>query len=99
MGGGSDMVEERRSRPHQLTTVERDQFSKYGWAVIIKNKTGATVVRAFKDILADNDSGVVPRTIRSDNGSEFISKESKTALAAANINTSSLIRTCRHRMQ
>jgi len=60
-----------------------DQFSKYGWATIIRNKTGAAVATAFRDIIADGkeEMGGPPTTVRSDNGSEFISKQFQAVLA------------------
>jgi len=72
-----------------VTTVERDSqvvltcIDQFGWAVIIKNKTGAPVAQAFGDILAEGkeEMGRAPSTVRSDNGSEFISKQFQAVLA------------------
>jgi transposase InsO family protein len=68
--------------PDSTTTVEResqcvltviDVFSKKGFARIIPNKTAATVAKAMREVLEEN--GSAPSVIRTDNGSEFISKD------------------------
>eukprot|EP01127_Copromyxa_protea_P022226 TRINITY_DN788_c0_g1_i6.p1 TRINITY_DN788_c0_g1~~TRINITY_DN788_c0_g1_i6.p1 ORF type:complete len:110 (+),score=9.90 TRINITY_DN788_c0_g1_i6:330-659(+) len=46
-------------------------FSKFAFAEILPNKRAKTVADAFRRCLA----GGAPSTVRSDNGSEFISKE------------------------
>jgi hypothetical protein len=45
-----------------------DVFSKYAWLVPLKNKTGPTLVEAFKVILS---SGRKPEKIMTDQGTEF----------------------------
>ena len=45
-----------------------DVFSRYGWAVPLKNKQPVTVLAAFKEIL---DSGRKPWRVMSDSGTEF----------------------------
>jgi IS30 family transposase len=50
-----------------LTVI--DQFSKYAWVRVLRNKTAKVVATALRNILADAGT---PFTIRSDNGSEFI---------------------------
>ena len=48
-----------------------DVFSKYAWVVPLKDKTGPTLVEAFKVILA---SGRKPEKIMTDQGTEFLNK-------------------------
>lgn len=56
-----------------------DIFSRYGWAIPIKNKSAENVEEVLVDLLAKyaNHSGHKLNHIRSDNGSEFISKKSQ----------------------
>lgn len=48
-----------------------DVFSKFFWLRALKNKTGAEVERAVKDIMKGNRK---PRRARSDKGKEFLAK-------------------------
>ena len=52
-------------------------FSKYAWVVPLKNKTGLSLVDAFKIILA---SGRKPEKIITDQGTEFFNKHFKALL-------------------
>ena len=45
-----------------------DVFSKYAWVVPLKNKTGPSLVEAFKIILS---SGLKPEKVMTDQGSEY----------------------------
>ena len=54
-----------------------DVFSKYAWVVPLKNKTGLSLVEAFKIILA---SGRKPEKIITDQGTEFFNKHFKALL-------------------
>ena len=54
-----------------------DVFSKYAWVVPLKNKTGLSLVEAFKIILA---SGRKPEKIITDQGTEFLNKHFKALL-------------------
>lgn len=49
-----------------------DVFSKYGWAIPIKNKTANEVVKGFTKIF---ESGRIPNKIQSDAGQEFLNKQ------------------------
>ena len=49
-----------------------DVFSKYAWVVPIKDKTGKTLVNAFKSVLK---SGRSPKSLQTDKGTEFKIKE------------------------
>ncbi len=48
-----------------------DVFSKYAWVVPLKNKTGPSLVEAFKIILS---SGCKPEKIMTDQGTEFLNR-------------------------
>ena len=48
-----------------------DVFSKYAWVVPLKNKTGPSLVEAFKIILS---SGRKPEKIMTDQGTEFLNR-------------------------
>ena len=54
-----------------------DVFSKYGWIVPIKSKTGPALVEALKVILS---SGRKPEKIMTDQGTEFFNKVFQTLL-------------------
>lgn len=49
-----------------------DVFSKYAWVVPIKDKTGKTLIQAFKLILKE---GRIPLSLQTDKGREFLNKE------------------------
>lgn len=59
-----------------------DIFSKYGWIVPLKNKTGIEVTKAFESIL---NKGRKPNKIWSDSGKEFYNKSFKQLLDKNNI--------------
>ena len=48
-----------------LTVI--DVFSKYAWAVLIKDKSAASVTKAFEKIISD----WIPKTLCVDEGKEF----------------------------
>ena len=52
-----------------LTTI--DIFSKYAWAVPLKNKTGQALVEAYRQIFS---LGRVPQKLQTDKGTEFINR-------------------------
>jgi len=60
-----------------------DLFSKKGYAVPLKNKIDTTVAKAMENLIMTEMKDV--KSVRSDNGSEFISKEFKDLLAKYNI--------------
>ena len=59
-----------------------DVFSKYAWVVPLKNKTGPTLVEAFKVILA---SGRKPEKIMTDQGTEFLNKHFRALMKEEDI--------------
>ena len=48
-----------------------DVLSKYAWAIPLKNKTGTSLVNAFKQIFKDNRK---PEKLQADKGTEFTSR-------------------------
>ena len=59
-----------------------DVFSKYAWAVPVKDKTGVNVTKAFKDVFKIRK----PNHIQTDQGKEFYNKEFKELVKENNIN-------------
>jgi hypothetical protein len=59
-----------------------DVFSKYAWVVPLKNKTGPTLVEAFKVILT---SGRKPEKIMSDQGTEFLNRHFRALMKEESI--------------
>jgi hypothetical protein len=53
---------------YMLTTV--DTFSKYAWAVLLRDKSGGTLAKAFRVILAER----MPAHLQTDKGREFYNK-------------------------
>ena len=62
---------------HKFILSVIDVFSKYGWMVPLKNKTGDTLVKAFKRILKD---GRHPYKVQSDKGTEFTNRKFQSLL-------------------
>ena len=63
-----------------LTVI--DVLSKYAWAIPLKNKTGTSLVNAFKQIFKDNRK---PEKLQTDKGSEFTNKVFQKFLKDNNI--------------
>ena len=72
---GADLVDmkalSRKNKGFKYILMVEDIFSKYGWAVPIKFKTGAAVTEALKKIFAEK----IPKKIWADKGTEFYNKE------------------------
>lgn len=83
----ADLVEmipyskENKNIKYILTVI--DIFSKYAWAIPLKNKTGLEVMQALKKIL---ESGAVPRNFHTDMGKEFFNSHVKKLLDTYEIN-------------
>ena len=60
-----------------------DVFSKYGWAVPLKNKTGVEIVRAFTEIW--NSGQKPPKYLWTDKGKEFDNKLFRNLLEEKNV--------------
>jgi transposase InsO family protein len=73
---------EKELKDSQCLLTVVDQFSKYGWVRVLKNKIAKVVAAALREIIAEAG---VPSTIKSDNGSEFISNEFKAVCSEFNI--------------
>ena len=54
-----------------------DVLSKYAWAVPLKNKTGLTLIDAFKQILKN---GRKPHLLQTDKGTEFLNRNFQNLL-------------------
>jgi len=69
-----------------LLTVQ-DAFSKYAFAVPMKDKEGNTVKKALKEVLIYSKKTFknLPKTIQSDNGSEFVSEDVREFLKKENV--------------
>lgn len=61
-----------------------DCYSKFVWAIPLKNKSGITVTRAFLAVL--KDSGYSPKNLQTDQGTEYFNKEFTQVMKKYNIN-------------
>ncbi|XP_016845104.2 uncharacterized protein LOC107982136 [Nasonia vitripennis] len=59
-------AQENKSYKYLLTVI--DVFSKYAWAIPLKQKTGNKVTASMKSIL---EQGRVPKNLHTDRGKEF----------------------------
>ncbi len=59
-----------------------DIFSKFAWVVPLRDKTGTSLIKAFKRILRD---GRKPRLLQTDKGSEFTNRKVQSFLTEKNI--------------
>jgi transposase InsO family protein len=60
-----------------------DVFSKYAWVIPLNNKTGLSLVEAFKLILS---TGRKPEKVMTDQGTEFFNKHFQTLMKEKDIN-------------
>ena len=60
-----------------------DNFSKYGWAIALKNKYATTIKEAFEQIITTSKRK--PNLIETDDGKEFANKIFETYLKSQNI--------------
>ena len=67
---------------HRYLLCTIDVFSKYAWVVPIKDKTGKTLVIAFKSVLK---SGRWPNILQTDKGAELKNKEFQNFLKTRKI--------------
>ena len=59
-----------------------DVFSKFSWVVLLKNKTGESLVNGFQIIL---DTGRSPKKLQTDKGTEFLNRNFQSFLKEKNI--------------
>lgn len=63
-----------------LTVI--DVFSKYAWAIPVKDKSGESITSAFKGILQERK----PKHLQTDNGKEFYNKHFKELMKLEGVN-------------
>lgn len=66
-----------------LTVI--NAFSKFGWAIPLKNKTGKEVTKAMNSIFSEKKLNI-PRNLQTDNGLEFYNSDFKNLMKSYNIN-------------
>ena len=71
----------KQNKHYKYLLAVIDIFSKYGWLIPLKNKTGLTVSEAFKNLFKERK----PMYIWSDKGSEFYNQQVKELLKDNNI--------------
>ena len=76
----SKLKKQNKGFVYLLTCI--DVFSKYAWVIPLKNKTGPSLVEAFKLIFED---GRKPYTLQTDKGTEFRNKTFQSFLRKSNI--------------
>jgi transposase InsO family protein len=67
---------------HRFLLTCIDCFSRYAWAVPLKNKNSTSVMNAFRSIIVDNRQ---PTYLQSDKGTEFLNSTFQTFLKSNNI--------------
>ena len=76
----ADLVEmqpfSRFNKGYKYLLMVIDVFSKYGWIIPLKTKTGAAVTTAFKELFKDK----TPTRLWTDKGKEFYNKSMKELL-------------------
>lgn len=83
----ADLVEmqpyakENKGYKYLLTVI--DIFSKYAWAVPVKQKTGSEVASAMKSVL---QQGRIPKNLHTDRGKEFYNTSFQSLMKQYNIN-------------
>ena len=75
----SSFSRSNKSYKYLLTVI--DVFSKYGWIVPLKTKTGKVVVQAFRKLFL----GGHPSRLWTDKGTEFCNQQLKAVLEANNV--------------
>ena len=82
----ADIVEmqefKRANRGHRYILTIIDSFSKYAFAVALKDKTGSTIEKALRGIFMERH----PQNFRTDKGKEFLNRSVKTLMEKLQIN-------------
>ena len=76
----SSISRSNKGYKYMLTVI--DVFSRYGWIVPLKTKTGKEVVQAFRKLLLHNGH---PNRLWTDKGTEFYNQHLKGLLGAYNV--------------
>lgn len=82
----ADLIDVQRLKQHNdgyaylLTCI--DVFSKFAWVEPLKNKTGPTMVEAFRRIFS---TGRKPRKLQTDKGTEFLNRTFQKFLKEAHV--------------
>ena len=71
----------RQNKGYKHILMIIDIFSKYGWAIPLKTKTGVEVSKAFKTIWLD----VAPQKLWTDDGTEFINSHMHKLMSEYNV--------------
>ena len=71
----------RSNKGYQYLWTVIDVFSKYGWIVPLKTKTGKEFAQAFRKLFL----GGPPSRLWTDKGTEFYNQQLKAVLAANNV--------------
>lgn len=83
-----DLVEmgaySKENKGYKFLLTVIDTFSKYSWAIPIKNKTGIEVTTAMKSIFDKSER--IPKNIQSDDGKEFYNKSFQQLMQNYKIN-------------
>src|SRR5713101_7328724 len=83
----ADLVEmqpyARMNKGHRYLLTVVDIFSRYAWAVPLKDKSAPTLLRAFKHLLTTQ--GRKPRLLQTDQGLEFENKQVRAYLKSHDI--------------
>lgn len=72
----------RRNNGYRFLLTCIDIFSKYAWVVPLGDKTGTSLINAFKKILQE---GRKPRLLQTDKGTEFTNRKFQSFLQKKNI--------------
>lgn len=77
-------VHSSQNKNYKFLLTVIDTFSKFAWAIPIKNKTGSSVTEAMKSIF--DESKRIPKNLQTDDGKEFFNKNFQNLMATHNIN-------------
>ena len=73
----------KNNKGYRYCLIVIDNFSKYGWAIPIKNKNSQTITSSFENILLSKRK---PKNLESDRGKEFYNSTFQNFLKINNIN-------------
>ena len=74
----------KNNKGYRYCLIVIDNFSKYGWAIPIKNKNSQTITSSFEHILTISKRK--PKNLESDRGKEFYNNTFQSLLKINNIN-------------